>query len=460
MSSRRDREHDLSRRALIRWSLAAGAALGVSRSRIFDVLERAGGTGVAQAASTITTKRSVHIRAGDGGFAWFQLLWPHNAIAAVRNDVVSWHAPGEERLVDGTYHPLTRGPDTPFELLPPERQVTAIMAGENETHNRNPTSIVRALNGSSMFAIAGALQATNPCAIPVITMAGVSYGSALGAPTPAVVQNAAGFVGLFDSAASRDGGLLASGTDNAEIYRASQAALAGLNRAADRSTTQRAYATGRSAATFVGVNLAAQLRPSAEDRLRYGLDRPGVVVPDDVAELASTLMIAVKAFKLGLTQSVIVPGPQDDPHPAFDNLDTLRQKVAALRLVLDGFMEDLTLTTDDHTGRRLVEDIVITIEGDTPKTPLNRAGWGDETPDKSNWIYVYSGGVLRTGWFGGIAADGAVTGFDPLTGAPAPTDRAAQAAAAVSAIAYAIANGSDTRVKDFSRSEYRGLIGR
>lgn len=456
MSSRRDREHDLSRRALIRWSLAAGAALGVSRSRIFDVLERAGGTGMAHAASTITTKRSVHIRAGDGGFAWFQLLWPHNAIAAARSDVFSWHAPGEEALVAGTHHPLTRGPNTPFLDLPPERQITAIMAGEDETHKRNPTSIVRALNGSSMFAIAGALQATNPSVVPVITMAGVNYGSAPGAPTPAVVQNAAGFVGLFDSVASRAGNLLAKGTDNADVYRASYAALAGLNRAADRSTTRSAYATGRSAATFVGVNLAAELTPSALDRTRYGLD--DLTMPADVAELATTLMIAVKAFKLGLTQSVIVPGPQDDPHTAFNNLDTLRSKVAALRAVLDGFMADLSATIDDVTGRALVQDIVITIEGDTPKTPLDRAGWGDTTPDKANWIYVYGGGLLRTGWFGGIGADGAVTGFDPRTGDPAPTDRGLQAEAAVSAIAYAIANGSDTRVRGFSRSEYAGLI--
>ena len=38
MSNKRDQEREVTRRALIKWSLAAGAALGVSRTRILDVL--------------------------------------------------------------------------------------------------------------------------------------------------------------------------------------------------------------------------------------------------------------------------------------------------------------------------------------------------------------------------------------------------------------------------------------
>ena len=38
--------------------------------------------------------------------------------------------------------------------------------------------------------------------------------------------------------------------------------------------------------------------------------------------------------------------------------------------MLDGFMADLAARTDSVTGEPLSDDVVITIEGDTPKTPL------------------------------------------------------------------------------------------
>jgi hypothetical protein len=81
----RDEQRDVSRRSLIKWTLAAGAALGVSRSKIADILEKRAGTGIAEAATELPTCRSIHIISGGGGFAWFNLLWPHNAVAAANN---------------------------------------------------------------------------------------------------------------------------------------------------------------------------------------------------------------------------------------------------------------------------------------------------------------------------------------------------------------------------------------
>src|SRR5690606_27606770 len=72
--SKRDEQREISRRALIKWSVAAGAALGVSRSKVFEILEGTAGRDLAFAAAENPTTRSVHIIAGNGGAAWFQLL--------------------------------------------------------------------------------------------------------------------------------------------------------------------------------------------------------------------------------------------------------------------------------------------------------------------------------------------------------------------------------------------------
>ena len=140
--SKRDEQREITRRALIKWSVAAGAALGVSRTKIFEILERTAGRDVAMAAAANPTTRSVHLIAGNGGAAWFQLLWPHNDIAAANNTNFAWHRPGESMLVSGTDKPLTVGPDTPFRDLSPGKQMTCFQCGANETHTSNPTSVL------------------------------------------------------------------------------------------------------------------------------------------------------------------------------------------------------------------------------------------------------------------------------------------------------------------------------
>jgi hypothetical protein len=445
--SRRDREHEVSRRALIRWSLAAGAALGVSRSRIGEVLERAAGVRVAEAAMATTTKRSLHVRAGNGGLSWFTQMWPHPDIAAnaSSSNTLAWFAPGQQQMIaaDKT---LVGGPATPFATLPANRQVTALLAGHAECHTHNPVSVAKALGTGSLFAIASALQADTPSVVPVISVGDVDVGTAVGAPTASNVPTGADLVGLFDSAASRMGGLLAN-SDYADIYRAHYATLAGLNRAATRSTTHAAYTTSRSAAHFVGTNLSSQLAVSPSDEAAYGIDAN---MRAEVAEIGRTLIVTAKAFAMGLTSSVVLPGLRDDPHGAFGDIPGTTSTLAGLKSVFDGFMADLV-------ARQLADDVVITVEGDTPKTPIDFRNWGDGTPGNTNLVYVWGGGALVTGWFGGITKDGVVTGFDPGTGMPAPYDGDAQARAAVAAVAYALTKDM-RRVQDFSRDNIMGLI--
>ena len=402
-------------------------------------------------------KRSVHIRAVTGGIAWFQLLWPHNDIAAAANPVFAWHRPGQHQLVAGTDKPLTRGPETPFEALPPNRQITALIAGKNETHETQPISITQSLGGKSMFAVAAALQTANASVVPVITVGDTKLGDAAGAPQAASVPGGEDIVGLFNSAASRAGGLLATAS-HADLYRAQFATLAALNRASQRPTTKTAYSTARSAAGFLGTNLAAQLQILPEDLTAYGINAG---MRADVAALGRTLIVTAKAFAMGLTSSVVVPGPRDDPHPAFNDVPGATAVAANLKSVLDGFMAHLARLTDG-AGKRLSDEIVMTIEGDTPKTPLNRSNWLDDTPRNSNWMYVYGGGLLKTGWFGGVDRNGNVTGFDPATGNAVnytgDVQGDAQAEAACTAVAYAIARGDTRRVQDFSRVDISGLV--
>jgi hypothetical protein len=446
-ASERDEKRELSRRGLIKWSLAAGAALGLSRWKIYEVLEDSVGTALAADAACHPSMRSVHLVAGNGGFAWFQLLWPHVAVATANNGGFAFHEPGQATLAAGTDKPLYFSSATPWKNLPGRRQVSAFMAGNNETHTQQPAS-ASTLMGNSIFAVVNALQTTNPSVVPVIAVDNAPVGQAPGAPRPARVGSGDDIIGLFNSAASREGGLL-SDPANAEMYSAHYQSLIGLNRAAGRSTQLKTYATGQKAASLLGTNLASVLTPSDADMARYGVNAG---TRANVRDIAQVLMVTAKAFKLGLTSSVILPAMRDDPHGAFNDMNGLQQTVTALGMALDGFFAELEATPDDScAGKSLADNVVITIHGDTPKNPLDRNGWPDGTPGNSNWIYVLGNGLLRSGWHGGVRADGSVAGFDPATGNENGSPASATSNAATAAIAYAVARGDSRRIQDFAR---------
>lgn len=438
---------ELGRRDLIKWSLFAGAALGLARWKVYEVLEDTVGTALAADAACQPTNRSVHIVAGNGGFAWFQLLWPHNDIAAAGNGDFAFHAPGEQTMAAGTDRPLTLGPEAPFKTFTGGKQMSAFMAGGNETHRRDPITATN-LGGSSVIAVAAALQVTNPTVIPVVTIDNVPFGTAPGAPRPSAVGSADQFVGLFNSAASRSGGLLENAGD-AGLYDAHYAAMASLNRAANRPTTSRAYGTAKTAARLLGTNLASQLAISDADRNRYGVNAG---TRTNLRELAENLIVTAKAFRMGLTSSVVMPAMNDDPHGAFNDMTNLRNTTTTLGRILDGFLADLAASEDAScAGTTLADNVVLTVHGDTPKNPRARSGWPDGTPQDANWMYVLGNGLLKTGWHGGVYRDGTVKGFDPATGAENNAGSRDLAAAASAAVAYAVAKGDMRRVGDFAR---------
>src|SRR4051794_17731374 len=170
-TSKRDERHELTRRALIKWSVAAGAALGVSRSKIYEILERTAGKGVAYAASAQPINRTFDIEFGNGSLSWMTLFWPLPAIAAAATATnnLSWHKPGMQTVVAGTDRPLTIGPDTPWAKLPANKQVTAFLCGSNETHT-NFAQSTNTIAGNSLLAGNAALQTALTAMIPTVTV--------------------------------------------------------------------------------------------------------------------------------------------------------------------------------------------------------------------------------------------------------------------------------------------------
>ncbi len=434
-----------SRRSFLRWSTAVGAALALDRSKVLNVIADSAGTAMADTAACAATNKSIHIVAGNGGFAWFQLLWPQVEIAQSNNQGFAYHAFGQGGLAAGSDKPLYLGPQAPWASFGKTKYLTGLFAGQNETHTATPTSAAQVGNNQSMLAVCAAIQRTTPSLLPVIGVTPLSFGSAQGAPLPTTVANADGLVQLFNSAASR--AILQAPEDSA-LFEAYYKAFLGLNKAAGRATELRGLRIGKQAANFLGKNLAAQLQPTAADMTRYGIDGG---TNTKIVEIGKTLITAVKAFKLGLTQSVILPAMRDDPHGAFANMQNLQATVTGLGKVLDEFMNDAHATPDPScTARMLSDTVVLTIHGDTPKDPTQASGWPDGTPGNSNWVMAMGNGYLKTGWFGQVKANGNAEGWDPTTGNNMPGQGANQTtASAGAAVAYAVAKGDIRRVQDF-----------
>jgi len=434
-----------SRRSFLRFTAAAGAVLALDRARVLDVINDSAGSAMADEAACAANCRSVHLVAGNGGFAWFQLLWPHIDVAKSTDANYAFHAAGKQVKAADTDKEFYYAPESPWQGLDKGKRISAYMAGVNQTHTATPMAAATIGAGQSMLAAVAAIQRATPSLLPVIGINPVNFGAAPGAPDIATVGNADGMVQLFNSAASQ---ALLDAPEDAALFEAYYKAFVSLNKAAGRSTWARPLRTGKTSANFLGKNLAAQLQPLADDLMRYGIDASA---PNKIREIGRALITTAKAFKLGLTQSVIIPAMRDDPHGAFGDMTNLRNTVASLGKMLDEFMNDLIAIPDPLcSSRSLGDNVVLTVHGDTPKNPRNRSGWPDGTPSNSNWLYVMGNGYLKTGWFGGVRGDGSVDGFDESTGKNMPGKSSnSTSAAAGAAVAFAVAKGDMRRVQDF-----------
>jgi len=449
--NKREDERQVTRRALIKWSLAAGAALGVSRSKIAEVLEKTAGKDVAFAATASPCCNSVFFEHGNGGLSYMTQLFPFAATAsstATFGDTTATSSPSLNPAFQGKITSIKgvngsmiyQTPYTPFMSLPIAQQVTCFVAGENATHNQLGTMKNTLINGADIVSVCAAIQTQVPTVVPLI-LSGNTVALAAqagGAPNPTTVASAAGFADLFNSAASSATGILAKASD-ATLYKAQFETFFQLNRVAGLSTTRIGFTQADGAAALLGTNLSSVLTITAADLARYGITSS---TQAQVASIGQNLILAVKAMKMGLTASMYIGGVNDDPHGAFSD-NEITTGPQAYQAVLNAFLGDLQTNTDDNTGETLASKTVMTWFGDTYKDPFQPSGWNDSTPSSSSVVYCMGAGFLNSGWYGGIASDGsAADGFDGTGALTAGTYNGPQQLSyALGAVAAAVAKG-------------------
>jgi hypothetical protein len=445
--TKRDKERELTRRALIKWTLAAGAGLGVARSKVHEILEKHAGKETAQAAASLPFRRMITIMEGGGGLSNCTQAIPFPGIAAAKNPAFSWvGGTGGDmgQAFPGTAFPLWNYAGNPFGGLPAQRQVSAFMCGTNTTHSSGAQIGTYGLGGMGIAAYAASLQVT---ALSSIVPA-IAIGTTVNGAVPfASAGNVAGAVNLFDSVASRAGGLLRGGsaadTNQADLFAAHYQILASLGQVAKNPLAKSEMTTAQGAAKFLGKNLAAALTVTNADLAEFG----AVGASNGALRYAQALSFAIKAFGLGLTNNISFVGYQNDPHGFFDQGDS-QTEPQVFRKILQTFMEKMAATLDPVTGQKLDENLVLAVYGDTYKSPTSRPGWGDGTPNNSSVVYVYSSGDIKAGFHGDVSAAGATTTDD--AGKPVAYNGAQGLAVAMSSIAYSVAKRQSREVAGFT----------
>lgn len=434
------------RREFLRWSATVAACLGLERSRFLNVLGDTAGVAAADTAACANTNRSIHIVDGNGGLSNWTQAFPFMKVIGSTNAAYSHYALGKGIAGVGFDKPFTHAPDSPWQANS-KWKMSAFVAGNNETHTAAPASAI-SLGANGMLASAAAIQQANPTLLPVLAVGGIQFGAAAGAPAVAAVGAANQLIDLFNSAASR---ALLQAPENGGLAEAYYKAFIGLNAAAGRSTIAKQYGVGKVSMNLLSKNLSTQLTPTASDEALFGLTGTS---PGAVQNMSRAMITTVKAFSLGLTSMLVMRAFNNDPHGMFAGGDALAMGVGkAIGSMLNG-VHDLAKSKADPacSAKTLADSIVLSISGDTFKSPFNRAGWGDGTPNGSNLLYVMGNGHLKTGWYGDMDPAAGAVGWDQATGgtAGAYTGRGAElGASAAAALLFAVSKGDMRRVRDF-----------
>jgi len=356
--------------------------------------------------------------AGNGGLAWFTLIWPVPEVATNNNAQFALDDRIRFGLVPGTEseHPLhvrKIGNRLLWDGTGTHPHPTVFVAGVNQTDTAPPITTTIA-GGPEVVAAGAVAQAGLAPQLPVLSFRqGLSFSPAPGAPGVVVVPN-------IDAAIT---------------------AIRGV--------------------TSISPAVELDLQPSAT-KLATWVDAS---TPQALADLARNLLFTANAFRLGLIGTVLMPAFNDDPHGAFSGGDALATARAdGLARVLDGFYAELAAhpepkCTTVGASLSLADNVVTIVSGDTPKNFFNRNGWGDGTPGGANLIYVRGNGYLKPGWFGDINVASGRVNFDPVTGAQSTASwSTASTTAAQLAILFAISRGDVSAVARASSAPYRGVV--
>lgn len=407
--SRRDAQYDLTRRSLVKWTLAAGVGLGVSRTKVLEILEKHAGSGIAQAAG-LQGARVVFHEEGSGGMSNMTQIMGHARHAGTMTNQ-PWLGgnngqPGT--LMAGTDKPYMTYDGDPVAFLGPKKVWSAFMCGDDRTHNNDGNNSAFAINGKALAAFAAEEAAGNVANILPALSIGVNVGAS---DVPfSTAANAAGAVNLFNSVASQTGGLLfapaGAANVNAELFAAHYDILSSLNKVARDPIQAASYKTARDAARFIARNLAAALTVTPAEMAEYG-----TAGSNAVARVRQNLAFAHKAYALGLTNVVAFAGCRNDPHGVWDS-GAAPTEFPALRRAIGTFFQKMA-STDDPTGSgKLIDNFVYVCTGDTLKSDTNRAGWPDGSRNDSHMMLVYGGGYIKTGWHGQMLANSVTSASD------------------------------------------------
>ncbi len=440
------------RRQFLRWSATVAASLGVERSRFLNVIGETGGVALADTAACASTNRLISIVAGEGGLANFTQVFPFTKVIGSVDGQATHYAMGQGIPSIGFDKLWVHAPHSPFQQPACKWKMSAFLSGTNEAHTKMPVSAIRLGGNNGMLASAAAIQQANPTLLPVLTVGGLTIGTAPGMPDTASVGSASEIVELFNSEASR---ALLGQPDNASLADAYYKAFIGLNASAGRTTNTKQLGIGKVSMGLLARNLAARLTPTASDQLLFGLTAS---TSNPIREMSIALISSIKAFSLGLTSMLVMPGFNNDPHNLFakGNADAAAMAEATGKMFNGIHNLAQSLPDPSCSAKTLAETIVLSCSGDTFKSPFSRVNgkgesdWGDGTPSNSNVLYVMGAGYTRTGWFGDMDRTAGAVGWDPATGNTGGAYMGGPlGSAAAAAVLFAVAKGDLTRVQQF-----------
>lgn len=450
-----------SRRDFMRGVFTASAALGLGPTRALDMLEKMGGSALAQAA----TNRSlmVNLILGNGAMSRAtQLVAVPNAIATFNAGSTSLNPMTTGAAISSRFTDIKPASGKPHfsriidgKPFSEKKPWTVFVSGQSQAHSNFPAFngnvATVTMNGNvSLFSAAAKLQTSLHSLVPAIGIqrGGMSpnYNPASpGSPALSAVTDQNAMVGLFASAASQLMNRLGDPAHQ-NLYSQYYTALLGLTRWAGKPTYSTSAKDAQTALSLVVQNLGNQLKVQPGQAATWA--GPLVATDNRMQPVVETLIVTSNAFKLGLTPHVTFGGFFDDPHGAFagqpdDLFDGLGRSLDSFQKYLD------TVPDPVVAGKFLGERLVMTISGDTIKNPHQRNGWPDGAPGGANLLYVQGAGKLPGGYFGDIMTNARMN-WDPMTGdnnAAVPTTTCTSAACG--AVLYAVTGGVADDVREY-----------